>query len=565
MIISHCYLLSILMHSVSATSVRASTKSVAINVNAQNVTAPFTHIARFFGADEPNYAYFPQGKSLLSDLGNLGPAQTYFRTHNLLTTGDGIPGLKWGSTNAYTEDENGNPVYNFTIIDRIFESYIENNVKPYAQIGFMPEALSTHPHPYSFNFTPSSPYNNIYTGWSYPPTSYQKWAELVYQWVKHCVEKYGTEEVNSWYWEVWNEPNIPYWNGTTQEFYMLYDYAIASVKRALPSARIGGFEVAGGPAGTYLGDFLNHVLNENSYATGKKGSPLDFVSFHAKGAPNFINTTDGNGYVQMGIAAQLQNIDDAFSVIASYPQVRDKPIIISECDPDGCAACITPQYGYRNGLLYPSFTAASFVRALDLSVKHGVNVQGALTWAFEYDNFPYFDGFRVLSTNEIVKPVLNFHRMIGKMGGNRVEAISSGQVDLDTAVTSGIRDAADVGVLSSLDGDRLSVFVWHYHDNDVPMPDADITIEIKGLPWNGGSKLAHYRVDDDHSNSYALWLKQGSPENPSPEQYAALKAAGDLATMAAPSKISITGGNATISFKLPIRALSLVVIEKICQ
>lgn len=264
----------------------------------------------------------------------------------------------------------------------------------------------------------------------------------------------------------------------------------------------------------------------------------------------------------MGIAAQLQNIDDAFSVIATYPQVRDKPIIISECDPDGCAACITAQYGYRNGLLYRSFTAASFVRALDLSVKHGVNVQGALTWAFEYDNFPYFDGFRVLSTNEIVKPVLNFHRMFGKMSGNRVEATSTGQVDLDTAVTSGIRGAADVGVISSLDGDSLSVLVWHYHDNDVPMPDADISIAIRGLPWDGKGKLTHYRLDDDHSNSYALWLKQGSPQTPSSEQYAALKAAGDLATMDNPSSVDVNDGSAQLSFKIPIRALSLIVLEK---
>lgn len=199
---------------------------VSIDVNAANVTGAFTHIARFFGADEPNYAYFPQGKALLSDLGKVGSAQTYFRTHNLLTTGDGTPGLKWGSTNAYTEDADGHPIYNFTIIDRIFDAYLENGVKPYAQAGFMPEVLSTHPHPYSFNFTPSSPYNDIYTGWSYPPTSYVKWGELIYQWVKHCVEKYGRDEVNSWYWEIWNEPNIGYWNGTAQEFYMLYDYAI---------------------------------------------------------------------------------------------------------------------------------------------------------------------------------------------------------------------------------------------------------------------------------------------------------------------------------------------------
>jgi xylan 1,4-beta-xylosidase len=169
-----------------------------------------------------------------------------------------------------------------------------------------------------------------------------------------------------------------------------------------------------------------------------------------------------------------------------------------------------------------------------------------LTWAFEYDDYPYFDGFRVLSTNEIVKPVLNFHRMIGKMGGNRVEAISSGQVDLETAVSSGIRGSADVGVISSLEGDRPSVLVWHYHDDDVPLPNADVSISIKRVPWSGEGKLTHYRVDENHTNAYSTWLKQGSPQEPSPQQYAALKKAGDLATMDGPSEVQIKRGSAHV-------------------
>ncbi|KAL1965570.1 hypothetical protein VTN77DRAFT_5654 [Rasamsonia byssochlamydoides] len=267
----------------------------------------------------------------------------------------------------------------------------------------------------------------------------------------------------------------------------------------------------------------------------------------------------------MGIAAQLQNIDAAFAVIASYPEMRHKPIIISECDPDGCAACNPLQYEYRNGLLYPSYTAASFVRALDLAVKHGVNLQGALTWAFEYDNFPYFDGFRVLATNGIDKPVLNFHRMLGKMSGQRVEATSSGQVPLDTAVAEGIRDAPDVGVLASLDDDngRLSVFIWHYHDDALPKPDAAITVSIEGLPWTGSGELTHYRVDNEHSNSYTTWLKQGSPQNPTAGEYAGLKAAGQLATLDEPEAVHVgDDGQVQVSFTLPIHGLSLLVLEQ---
>lgn len=178
-------------------------RQVAITIDASKSLGPLPQIARFFGCDEPNEATQPNGTALIKELGELGPSQTYFRTHNLLTTGDGSPRLKWGSTNAYTEDGKGNPIYNWTIVDKIFDTYLERNVKPYAQIGFMPKALSTHPDPYEFYFDETNSYNVIFTGWSFPPTSYEKWAELVYQWVKHSVERYGAAEVNSWYWEVY--------------------------------------------------------------------------------------------------------------------------------------------------------------------------------------------------------------------------------------------------------------------------------------------------------------------------------------------------------------------------
>ncbi len=121
---------------------------VTIHVDAGKPQGKLQEIWRFFGADEPNYATMPHGQKLIGNLGELRPKQVYFRAHNLLTTGDGTPALKWGSTNAYTEDADGKPVYDWTILDRIFDTYIQRGVRPYAQIGFMPKALSTKPEPY---------------------------------------------------------------------------------------------------------------------------------------------------------------------------------------------------------------------------------------------------------------------------------------------------------------------------------------------------------------------------------------------------------------------------------
>src|SRR6185503_13579528 len=493
---------------------------VRIEVNAAQPLGELKPIWRFFGADEPNYATMKDGRKLLSELGQLGSPQVYFRAHNLLTTGDGTPALKWGSTNAYTEDAQGRPVYDWRIVDRIFDTYKDRGLKPYAQIGFMPQALSVKPEPYQHEWRPGLPYNKVYTGWAHPPKDYAKWAELVFQWVKHDIDRYGRAEVERWYWEVWNEPNIAYWQSTPEEFHKLHDYAIDAVRRALPTARVGGPDTAGGAGGKFLGGFLEHCLRGTNFATGKTGTPIDFLSFHAKGAPRFVD-----GHVQMGIANQLRTIDEAMAVVASFPELRNKPIVIGESDPEGCAACQGPQLGYRNGTMYSSYTAASFARKHDLAAKHGVNLEGALTWAFEFEDQPYFAGFRALASNGLDLPVLNVFRMFGKMGGKRVAVQSSGDAGVEAIMKDGVRAAPDVSALASLDGKKLTVMAWHYHDDDLPGPEAAVTLTVTGLPLaRGEARLSHFRIDETHSNSFAAWKRMGSPIAPDEKQYAELEA-----------------------------------------
>lgn len=531
---------------------------VAIEVDASAVVGELKPIWRFFGADEPNYAYMPDGAKLIGELGELRTDQVFFRAHNLLCTGDGTPALKWGSTNAYRETEDGEPIYDWTILDQIFDAYLRRGVKPYAQIGFMPQALSSRPEPYQHRWRPGAPYGEIYTGWAYPPNDYEKWAELVFQWVTHCVDRYGEEEVASWYWQTWNEPNIAYWQGTPEEFHKLHDYAIDAVRRALPSARVGGPDVAGS-GGRFQRAFLEHCLRGENYVTGEVGTPLDFVSFHAKGRPEVVD-----GRVRMGIADQLRTIDDGFRIVGSYPELADAPIIIGESDPEGCAACQGPQLAYRNGVMYSSYTAAVFARKHELAQRRGVNLEGALTWAFEFEGHPYFAGFRSLATRGIDKPVLNVFRMFSMMPEQRVAATSDGAVALEEMLRSGVRQRPDVSAIAARDDDRLCLLVWHYHDDDVPGPPAAVTIRVDGLPATLGDspRRSHYRVDREHSNAFALWRSLGSPQEPTEEQYAQLEAAGRLQLLDDPTSLEISGGSAEIEFSLPRAGVSLLVIEK---
>lgn len=528
---------------------------VSITVDASSTEDDLKPIWRFFGADEPNYAYMKNGAKLLGELGELAPKQVYFRTHNLLTSGDGTPALKWGSTGAYSEDANGLAVYDWKIVDRIFDTYLARGVRPYVQVGFMPKDLSIKPEPYQHHWNPKLGYNEIYTGWAYPPKDYAKWAELVYQWARHCSEKYGRAEVDTWYWEVWNEANIGYWKGSPEEFRKLHDYAIDAVRRAIPTAKVGGPDSAGS-GGKFTRDFLEHCLRGTNYATGKIGTPLDFISFHAKGAP--INT---NGHVRMGIAAQLRTIEEGFKMIASFPELKSKPIVIGESDPEGCAACQGPALAYRNGTMYSSYTAAIFPRKLDLAAKYGVNLEGALTWAFEFEDQPYFAGFRSLASNGIDKPVLNVFRMFSKMSGQRLSAHSDQAIALDDITYNGVRSKPDVSVFASRANKSISILLCHYHDDDLPGPDAEISLAISGISQSiGSARLEHFRIDETHSNAFTEWKRLGSPQMPTSEEYARLEKAGQLAELEPTRIITISNGQTKLSVQLPRQAVSLLKI-----
>ena len=536
----------------------AQPKPVAIQVDLTKPQESLKPIWAWFGYDEPNYTYMKDGKKLLSEIAQLSPVSVFVRAHSMLVTGDGKAALKWGSTNAYTEDKNGNPVYDWTIVDKIFDTYIERGMKPIAQIGFMPEALSTKPEPYKHNWSPGNTYNDIYTGWAYPPKDYKKWSELVYQWVSHSVTRYGRKEVESWYWELWNEPNIGYWKGTVDEYIKLYDYTADAVKRALPTARMGGPEVTGpGSEGSakFFRAFMDHIVSGKNAVTGKTGAPLDFITFHAKGAPKLVN-----GIVQMNMGTQLRDIDKGFEIVASYPTLKHLPIIIGESDPEGCAACsedFHPQNAYRNGTMYSSYTAASFARKYDLANTRGVNLLGAVTWAFEFEDQPWFRGFRDLATNGVDKPVLNVFRMFGMMQGNRV-AINTDLAYTATKIRDeSVRGEQDINALAATSGQSATVMVWNYHDDNVLGSEAPVEVTLKGIP---AQKIfvQHYRIDQQFSNSYEVWKKMGSPKSPTTEQVAELEKAGQLQLLTSPAWLAVKNGEAIMPFALPRQGVSLV-------
>lgn len=529
---------------------------VVVQIDANKSLGTLPPIWNYFGYDEPNYTYATHGKELIVELAASNRSRVQIRTHNLLTTGDGIPALKWGSTNAYIEDSAGNPTYDWKIVDQIFDTYLNSGAVPFVEIGFMPEALSTHPAPYRHRF----PNGELFTGWTYPPKDYGKWRELVYQFALHCIARYGKSEVASWNWEVWNEPDIPYWHGTPEEYNKLYDYAVDGVRHALPEAKVGGPATTGpgaAKAASFLKQFLQHCASGTNFATGKTGAPLDFISFHAKGAPELKD-----GHVQMGLAHELRDVDEGLKIVASFPQFANLPVILTEADPEGCAACSAkdhPQNAYRNGTLYPAYTAVAIREMLDLNARSKTNLTGILTWAFEFEDQPYFLGYRTLATNGIDKPVMNLFRMLGFMSGERVEVKSDAATSLDEILATGIQRKANVDGLGVRNDHGVTVLLWNYRDDEAQAAEAPVQLNVEGLPASSKKiLLTHYRIDQNHSSSYTVWKAMGSEQSPNPQQYESLKAAGQLQLLESPRWLESKDGSVRLDFPMPGESVSLV-------
>jgi xylan 1,4-beta-xylosidase len=526
---------------------------VTIHVDAGIKGKPLRHVWQYYGYDECNYTTTTNAKELMSTLANINPEKVYLRQHFLLASGDGKPSLKWSSSNVYTEDSAGNAVYDWRIMDEMMDAIVASGCRPLIEIGFMPKDLSVRPEPYKS----SDPFKMEGFGVYFPPKDYEKWAELIRQWARHSAKRYqGVEK--DWLWELWNEANIRYWQGSFEEYCKLFDYTERALHEVMPKAIFGGPHTAGAPP--FLRRFLEHCLKGKNYVTARKGTRLDYVGFHSKGRTRFVDC-----HPRMDLGRNLRTNRQGFSIIADFSQYRSTPVIIGECDPEGAAALssrLNPANGYRNGSAYAAYEVALMKHTLDLAAREGVNLQAVLTWAFMFDGKDYFEGFRTLSTNGIHKPVLNAFKMLGMLQGRRVAVTSSGALGLERILEKGFRDKPDIDVLAAATEQTVQALVWNYHDDMVKAEPASVRMTVKA-PVNGvkRARIIHYRIDDTHSNAYTRWLELNSPRKPEPDVLAGLKAAAELELLEPVRFCDVRNGKVELNFSLPRYAVSLVEIR----
>lgn len=552
-------------------------QAVQIRVDAGTTCGKQDHYWKYIGYDECNYTYISEGVELLNKFSALEDAPYYFRTHFMFCTGNCHGTYKFGSTNLYTEDKDGNPIYNYQFYDMIIDAYMATGSKPFIELGFMPLDLvdTNYLRSVESDWQVYAQYKEV--GWTCPPKSYEKWHELINQLMLHLVERYGAEEVKTWYFELWNEPDIFYWSGTAAEYCKLYDYTEHAVHQVLPEARLSGPAVTGifegKHAQKFFKFFLGHCRDGANFYNGEKGTQLDFITFHVKGGgfPFAVNAEKA----VPSVSSLVHQVKLGLDAMVEYGY-EDREVILSEADPDGWAAggvYDNANMIFRNTEYYATYVAATYTQIEQLGAAYGITVR-PLAWAFMFPGERCFEGTRTFTTQGIDKAVFNLFKIYAQLGDQKLVFESDGacgtsytkEPDVGDPIHSAFvvtEDQTDVSgfAVQGKNGETQIVIYSHHADRDLNETQ-EIQVQIKGYGNTHGLKVVHYRIDAEHSNAFAEWVRQGSPMYPEKDQYEAIKARDGLETYIPDTIVDSVDDCVNLQFNMPTHAVTYLVVSK---
>ena len=410
---------------------------------------------------------FGSGRAVLSlraeyrsDLRAVRPITSfqYVRFHAILDDDVGV----------YDEDKQGKPVYNFSYVDQIYDGLLASYVKPYVELSFMPYKLAARPDVQSFWYHPNVA----------PPKDYTKWDGLVTEFIRHLVDRYGLDEVASWYFEVWNEPNLDFWKGTPKQesYFELYDHTARDIKAVSPRLRVGGPATA---QAAWMPAMIQHAVQKNI--------PLDFVSSHIYGndrASDVFHSDEKiprdqmvcravkmlNGQIKASPRPELPLIISQFN--AAYD--NDVAVTDSVYMAPWLAATISQCDGLAQMMSYWTFS--------DVFEEQGIVKQ------------PFYGGFGLIAAGGIPKPSFYAFQVLHRLGDQRLEN-------------------SEPNVLVTKTGEAyLTVAVWNIVDPGAVGTPKTMKLEFKGVKPD--ARLAISRVDEEHGNTLGLYEKMGNPRYP---------------------------------------------------
>lgn len=538
--------------------------AAAIDVDAGEVQGPLARVWESFGYDEFNWTYTPTGKRLLQTFTDFSGGGYFVRPHYMYCSGSGFGIPHWSSGNVYHEDADGNPYYDFTLLDQAYDAIVGAGHHLLVELGFTPRELLP-PEAAELTVVPSpTAYTSYEAGaWGYPPSDYAKWGGLVSATVRHCIDRYGEAEVKTWLWELWNEPDIFYWRGTLDQYNELYTATVEAIRTVLPEAKVGGPAVTSGGL-NFLRGFLDY--------TSRRGEPLDFISYHTKGChfPTRDYKPFGEAPAELlspSSTKMLYDLREFNRLIGSYDGYGDLPVIVDECDaavPAHFGRYDNRNYSFQNTEYYPVFQAKLMKKILDLNATETAQVAYATSWSFYFEAERYFEGTRsFLTAGGVEKPFLNAYRMLSLLGRDRLRATSDAawQVgELEGTDGSSMREEVDALASRSEDG-SVAVVIWRHIDDQWQTSEAltSATVTVRNLPA-GSYRLRHLRIDADHSNAFTVWQKLGSPQDPTAEQLAAITSRQGLEEFEGERTLTVDG-DVSLEVALPLPSASLLILE----
>lgn len=458
----------------------------------------------------------------------------FIRCHNYFS--DGLPrgrGQTYFGCRIYREDANGKVSYEWWYLDEVLDRILASGLRPIVECDFMPDALAE-----------GKPLRNYGGGLINTPKDYLKWRDLVYATVRHCIERYGAQEVRQWRWEIWNEPDLyryfidglgyqrprKFTPSMVERLNKMYDYFVDGAVAADARIKVGGPGLAGNIQ--YLRAFLEHVTNGTNYATGRRGTRIDLISWH------------GYGRTPALLAKNRRFLDmirrDFPSLASAEVQQNEwgRPLRVRGRRP-------SPDLSYKE------FEAAFLCRYVDAmySVKDS-SVDMFLKWGRltmkrrgAWRPLTRYFGDRPLPT-----PIFHAYVLLGKLGPERLPVK---QPDWPSSVRAIAARTAD---------GTAQVLVYHFDElnEDSRSEPLAVNLTVEGVKRRGPVRL--YRIDRHHSNFFREWESLGRPRFPADDLLRRIQKASQLAVSGI-SPTTVTSSALTFNIEMPVNSVVLLTIN----
>lgn len=433
-------------------------------------------------------------------------------------------------------------LYNWRAVDKVYDKLLEIGLKPFVELSFMPTLLASG-NKRIFNWG-----GNVTL-----PKNFNDWAELVSKFVQHLIDRYGTDEIRQWYFEVWNEPNLTcFFDGTQEDYFKLYDFTAEAIKAVDPKLKVGGPSTA---KGAWIDAFLHHCFEGKNYATGKVGAPVDFVSYH--GYPTdvaFYTGAEAINFEEIDYWRELSRQNK--EIVRAYEKRYGRKIEIHVTEWNSSA-------NHRD-IRHEDSNQAAFICKTIFDVEG--NVDSFFYWTlsdiFEEQGWPeseFHGGFGLITVNGIKKPAYNAFKMLHMLGNEKLLVEIEEHPD-------------NIGVVATKNDNAIQVLLWNYIPPISKMEDKGILYDmdkaknytiklvISGIK-NKITKIYKYTIDDNHSNTYNIWLNMGKPAQFTEKQLKSLKQNMNLELTYFNNEVKIENGILETKCILKPASVVLLIIE----